>query len=130
MFWDFRYTELKITVPEIGIVGLHAENLGIESVLVDGEPTDFEYYPHSAHKDAESERKWSSVTSPSSAADAAGSTYMSALERELVPNLLINCCKASKAGSELQEQLVAENEVQQSSEESKQVVVYFCSCLE
>lgn len=127
MFWDFRYTELKITVPEIGIVGLHAENLGIESVLVDGEPTDFEYYPHSAHKDAE---KWSSVTSPSSAADAAASTYMSALERELVPNLLINCCKAPKAGSELQEQLVAENEAQQSSEEAKQVMVSFCSCLE
>ncbi|KAM5571088.1 transcription initiation factor TFIID subunit 2 [Rosa sericea] len=118
----YGYTELKITVPEIGIVGLHAENLGIESVSVDGEPTEFEYYPHSNHRDSESERDWSSVTSPSSAADAAGSSYLSALERELVPNLLINCCKAFKAGSEVQEQVVVvENEAaQQSSEEAKQ----------
>jgi hypothetical protein len=42
----YGYTELKIAVLEIGIVGLHAENLGIESVWVDGEPTEFEYYPH------------------------------------------------------------------------------------
>ncbi|XP_008244038.1 PREDICTED: transcription initiation factor TFIID subunit 2 [Prunus mume] len=118
----YGYTELKISVPEIGIVGLHAENLGIESVSVDGEQTEFEYYPHSNHKDAESEKRWSWVTSPSYAADAAGSTYISALERELVPNLLINCCKAFKAGSELQEQLVVDNEVQHSSGEAKQNV--------
>ncbi|XP_009346760.2 transcription initiation factor TFIID subunit 2 isoform X2 [Pyrus x bretschneideri] len=118
----YGYTELKIVVPEIGIVGLHAENLGIESVSVDGEQTEFEYYPQSNHKDAESERRWSWVTSPSSAADAAGSTYISALERELVPNLLINCCKAFKAGSEPQEQLLGDNEVQQSSGEAKQNV--------
>ncbi|KAM1377830.1 hypothetical protein FF1_039286 [Malus domestica] len=118
----YGYTELKIVVPEIGIVGLHAENLGIESVSVDGEQTEFEYYPQSNHKDAESERRWSWVTSPNSAADAAGSTYISALERELVPNLLINCCKAFKAGSEPQEQLLGDNEVQQSSGEAKQNV--------
>ncbi|KAM0980020.1 hypothetical protein ACFX13_016058 [Malus domestica] len=88
-----------IVVPEIGIVGLHAENLGIESVSVDGEQTEFEYYPQSNHKDEESERSWSWVTSSSSAADAAG---------------------ASKAGSELQEQLVGDNEVQHSSGEVKQ----------
>ncbi|XP_068304951.1 transcription initiation factor TFIID subunit 2 isoform X2 [Pyrus communis] len=118
----YGYSELKIVVPEIGIVGLHAENLGIESVSVDGEQTEFEYYPQSNHKDAESERRWSWVTSPSSAADAAGSTYISALERELVPNLLINCCKAFKAGSDPQEQLLGDNEVQQSSGEAKQNV--------
>ncbi|XP_050376099.1 transcription initiation factor TFIID subunit 2 isoform X2 [Argentina anserina] len=117
----YGYTELKVTVPEIGIVGLHAENLGIEGVSVDGEPADYEYYPHSNHRDSESERNWSSVTSPSSAADAAGSCYISALERELVPNLLINCCKAFKGRSEVQEQVVAaENEALQSSEEAKQ----------
>ncbi|KAM0982889.1 hypothetical protein ACFX2J_015626 [Malus domestica] len=94
-----KNTLLHIVVPEIGIVGLHAENLGIESVSVDGEQTEFEYYPQSNHKDEESERSWSWVTSPSSAADAAG---------------------ASKAGSELQEQLVGDNEVQHSSGEVKQ----------
>lgn len=115
-----RYTELEIAVPDIGIVGLHAENLGIESVLVDGDPTEFEYYPHN-YQNVESCGRWSSVTTPSSAADAAGSAYVSALERELVPNLLINCCKAFKTGSELQELPVLENGVQQSSGEANQV---------
>jgi transcription initiation factor TFIID subunit 2 len=40
---------LEIAVPEIGIVGLHAENLGIGSVLVDGEAAEFEYYPRQHH---------------------------------------------------------------------------------
>lgn len=124
-FLIFRYTELEIAVPDIGIVGLHAENLGIESVLVDGEPTEFEYYPHS-HTNVEKENRWSSVTTPSSAADAAGSAYLSALERELVPNLLINCCKAFKTGNELQELPVLENGAQQSSGEANQVSVANC----
>ncbi|KAJ7956578.1 transcription initiation factor TFIID subunit 2 [Quillaja saponaria] len=103
----YGYTELEIAVPDIGIVGLHAENLGIESVLVDGETTEFEYYPHQLP--VENENRWSSVSSPSTAADAAGSAYLSALERELVPNLLINCCKAFKAESEHPEHPVSEN---------------------
>ncbi|KAK7330203.1 hypothetical protein VNO77_24390 [Canavalia gladiata] len=104
----YGYTELEIVVPEIGIVGLHAENLGIESVWVDGEPTEFEYYPHHQQQ-LEDEKRFSSVCSPSSAADAAASVYMSALEKELVPNLLINCCKPSKTESEQQEQPISEN---------------------
>lgn len=114
-----RYTELEIAVPDIGIVGLHAENLGISSVLVDGEPSEYEYYPHSQNLD--NERRWSSVMSPACAADVAGSLYLSALDRELVPNLLINCCKGFKVENELQEQLVLEN-ASQSSGEVKQVI--------
>lgn len=125
-FWFDRYTELEIAVPDIGIVGLHAENLGIESVLVDGDPTEFEYYPYS-YQNVESGGRWSSVTTPSSAADAAGSAYVSSLERELVPNLLINCCKAFKTGSELQELPVLENGVQQTSGEANQVSIAICA---
>lgn len=109
-------------MPEIGIVGLHAENLGIDSVWVDGEPTEFEYYPHHQQQ-VEDDKRFSSVCSPSSAADAAVSVYMSVLEKELVPNLLINCCKPSKAESEQpQEQPASENGFH-SSAEPKQVIV-------
>ncbi|XP_010537431.1 PREDICTED: transcription initiation factor TFIID subunit 2 [Tarenaya hassleriana] len=109
----YGYTELEVTVPDIGIVGLHAENLGIESVLVDGEPTVFEYYPH--HQNPENESRWSSVSDPASAADAATVEYVGVLRREDTENLLINCCKPSKA---LTEQL----ECPQSSGEAKQNV--------
>lgn len=109
-------------MPEIGIVGLHAENLGIGSVLVDGEAADFEYYPRQNH--LESEKRWSAVSTPSSAADAAGAAYVSALERELVPNLLINCCKGFKSGSD--QQAVAENGFHSSGETKQQVIVSIC----
>ncbi|XP_057420384.1 transcription initiation factor TFIID subunit 2 isoform X3 [Lotus japonicus] len=105
----YGYTELKIAVPEIGIVGLHAENLGIGGVWVDGEPTEFEYYPHQQQQVEEDGKRWSSVSSPSSAADEAASLYLSSLEKELVPNLLINCCKPFKPETEQQEQPVSEN---------------------
>lgn len=121
---------MKIAVPEIGIVGLHAENLGIESVWVDGEPTEFEYYPHQ-YSQNDDEKRWSSVTSPSSAADAAVSVYLSSLEKELVPNLLINCFKPSKTETEQQqkehekEQPVTENGFHSAAaaEPPKQVIV-------
>lgn len=120
----FSYTELEIAVPDIGIVGLHAENLVIESVSVDGEPTEFEFYPHSQH--IENEKRWSSISSASSAADVASSMYVSALERELVPNLLIMCCKPEKSASEQQGQQSLENGLQ-SSGEAKQVIVIIIS---
>ncbi|KAI4319190.1 hypothetical protein MLD38_032820 [Melastoma candidum] len=113
------YTELEIAVPDIGIVGLHAENLGIVNVSVDGELTEFEYYPQNHSVD--SERRFSSVTSAASAADIAGSLYLSALDKELVPNLLINCCKGFKVDSELQEQSAVDNS-SHSSGETKQNV--------
>ncbi|KAL2338293.1 hypothetical protein Fmac_012739 [Flemingia macrophylla] len=115
------YTELEIAVPEIGIVGLHAENLGIESVWVDGEPTEFEYYPHHQQQ-VEDDKRFSSVCSPTAAADAAVSVYLSALEKELVPNLLINCCKPSKTESEQQqEQPVSENGFHSAAEPKQNV---------
>ncbi|KAL5815631.1 hypothetical protein ACOSQ4_026272 [Xanthoceras sorbifolium] len=115
----YGYTELEIVVPDIGIVGLHAENLGIESVLVDGELTEFEYYPH--HHIVESEKRWRSVLSSSSAADAAAAAYVSALERELVPNLLINCCKPSKGLAEQIDQMNIENRPESSGEAKQNV---------
>ena len=127
VFWFFSYTELEIAVPDIGIVGLHAENLVIESVSVDGEPTEFEFYPH--HQHTASEKRWSSVSSASSAADVASSMYVSALERELVPNLLIMCCKPEKSASEQQGLQSLENGLQSSAEqpEPKQVIVIIIS---
>ncbi|TYH08814.1 hypothetical protein ES288_A07G046700v1 [Gossypium darwinii] len=112
----YGYTELEIEVPDIGIVGLHAENLGIESVLVDGEPTDFEYYPRSQSSDIE--KRWASaVSSPSSAADVAAAAYIMALDTELIPNLLINCCNKMQI-----EQMNTEpNGVQSSAEVNQNV---------
>ncbi|TYI17738.1 hypothetical protein ES332_A07G046100v1 [Gossypium tomentosum] len=112
----YGYTELEIEVPDIGIVGLHAENLGIESVLVDGEPTDFEYYPRSQSSDIE--KRWASaVSSPSSAADVAAAAYITALDTELIPNLLINCCNKMQI-----EQMNTEpNGVQSSAEVNQNV---------
>ncbi|KAB2072839.1 hypothetical protein ES319_A07G044500v1 [Gossypium barbadense] len=116
----YGYTELEIEVPDIGIVGLHAENLGIESVLVDGEPTDFEYYPRSQSSDIE--KRWASaVSSPSSAADVAAAAYIMALDTELIPNLLINCCNKMQI-----EQMNTEpNGVQSSAENVKSVRVNY-----
>ncbi|XP_071704745.1 transcription initiation factor TFIID subunit 2 isoform X2 [Rutidosis leptorrhynchoides] len=85
----YGYTEIEVAVPENGIVGLHADNLIIESVVVDGEPARFEIFPH--YQQMDSDDRWCSVSSANSAADAAGSVYVSCLERELVPNLLIMC---------------------------------------
>ena len=115
---------MEIAVPDIGIVGLHAENLGIVSVSVDGDPTEFEYYPRTQH--VESEKSFKAVSSPTSAADAAGSIYLSSIEKELVPNLLINCCKAFKNGSEKQDQPFLENGVQPAVEDKQVVAVSYC----
>lgn len=87
---------------------------------MDGEPTEFEYYPQN-YECSESESKWSTVLTPNSAAEAAGSAYVSALERELVPNLLINCCKGFKTGNEQQDQILMENGTEYSNGEIKQV---------
>ncbi|KAL9250326.1 Transcription initiation factor TFIID subunit 2-like protein [Drosera capensis] len=63
------YSELEIIVADSGIVGLHAENLEIERVSVDGNPTEFDFFPH--YQPVEIENRWCSVSSVSSAADAA-----------------------------------------------------------
>ncbi|XP_016506800.1 transcription initiation factor TFIID subunit 2 isoform X1 [Nicotiana tabacum] len=97
----YGYTELDIVPPENGILGLHADNLVIDSVTVDGEPTEFEVFPH--YLPLENGDRWCSVSSTTSAADAAGSVYLSSLDRELVPNLLIMCRKSTKDEIEKQE---------------------------
>ncbi|XP_076922819.1 transcription initiation factor TFIID subunit 2-like isoform X2 [Bidens hawaiensis] len=100
----YGYTELELVVPENGIVGLHADNLMIECVTVDGEPARFEIFPH--YQQMDSDDRWCSVSSANSAADAAGSVYVSCLERELVPNLLIMCSnEAAKLVVEQPEQM-------------------------
>lgn len=110
-----RYTELEVVVPENGIVGLHADNLMIENVLVDGGPARFEIFPH--YQQMDSDDRWCSVSSANSAADAAGSVYVSCLERELVPNLLIMCSnEVVKPVPEQPEQIVHENGTQTETE--------------
>ncbi|KAI3820951.1 hypothetical protein L1987_08506 [Smallanthus sonchifolius] len=115
----YGYTELEVVVPENGIVGLHADNLMIECVTVDGEPSRFEIFPH--YQQMDSDDRWCSVSSANSA-DAAGSVYVSCLERELVPNLLIMCSnEAAKPVLEQPEQSGQENGTQISSESKQNV---------
>ncbi|KAL6507751.1 hypothetical protein OROGR_023946 [Orobanche gracilis] len=90
----YGYTELQIVIPDNGIVGLHADNLAIESVTVDGDPAEFEVFPHYQHLNPKD--RWCVVSSATSAADASGSVYLSSLEIELLPNLLIMCSKTTK----------------------------------
>lgn len=116
----YGYTELEIAVPSSGIIGLHAENLEIERVYVDGEPAEFDVFPH--YQPVEIENRWCSVSSVNSAADAAGVTYISALERELVPNLLILCRRPIDGVNQQHGQLTMENGGQ-SNGEVKQVNV-------
>ncbi|KAF5806616.1 putative peptidase M1, membrane alanine aminopeptidase, aminopeptidase N-like protein [Helianthus annuus] len=117
----YGYTELEVAVPENGIVGLHADNLMIECVTVDGEPARFEIFPH--YQQMDSDDRWCSVSSTNSAADAAGSVYVSCLERELVPNLLIMCSNeaTTKPVPEQLEETVQENGTQTSSESKQNV---------
>ncbi|GMH30011.1 hypothetical protein Nepgr_031854 [Nepenthes gracilis] len=115
----YGFTELEIIVPESGIVGLHAENLEIERVSVDGEPAEFDVFPH--YQPVQIEDRWCSVSSISSAADAAGATYLSALERELVPNLLILCHKSVEPVQPSEGQLNLENGEQPNGEMKQNV---------
>lgn len=105
--YKFRYTELQIAIPDNGIVGLHADNLAIEKVTVDGEPAMFEVFPHYQHLDPKD--RWSVVSSATSAADASGSVYLSSLEIELLPNLLIMCSKTTKTDNNQEEYMQLDN---------------------
>ncbi|CAH9064286.1 unnamed protein product [Cuscuta epithymum] len=96
----YGFTEIEVSVPDNGIVELHADNLVIESVTVDKEPAQFEVFPH--YLDLNSGDRWCSVSSASSAADAAGSVYLSTLDRELVPNLLIMCTTTKPESEQLE----------------------------
>ncbi|CAN4088877.1 unnamed protein product [Withania somnifera] len=114
----YGYTELDVVVPENGILGLHADNLVIDSVTVDGEPTEFEVFPH--YLALENGDRWCSVSSTTSAADAAGSVYLSHLDRELLSNLLIMCKKPVKHDTERQE-MHLENGVNSTAENNQNV---------
>ncbi|XP_043715873.1 transcription initiation factor TFIID subunit 2 isoform X2 [Telopea speciosissima] len=110
----YGYTELKIAVPESGIVGLHADNMKIDKVSVDGEPAEYEFSP--LCQPVEDKRRWHFVSSASFAADAACSTYLSSLDKEMASNLLIKCCKPAKVVSEPEEQGNGGNSTQPSGE--------------
>nr|XP_043639967.1 transcription initiation factor TFIID subunit 2 isoform X1 [Erigeron canadensis] len=115
----YGYTELEVVVPENGIVGLHADNLMIENVMVDGEPARFEIFPHYHETDRD---RWCSLSSANSAADAAGLVYFTNLEREPVPNLLIMCSnEIQKPVAELPDQTVQENGTQTANEPKQNV---------
>ncbi|KAL0410142.1 UNVERIFIED_CONTAM: Transcription initiation factor TFIID subunit [Sesamum latifolium] len=103
----YGYTELQIVIPDNGIVGLHADNLAIEKVTVDGEPAEFEVFPHYQHLDPKD--RWCVVSSATSAADASGSVYLSSLEIELLPNLLIMCSKSTKTDQKQEENQQIDN---------------------
>ncbi|KAL8517741.1 hypothetical protein ACS0TY_015824 [Phlomoides rotata] len=103
----YGYTELQIAIPDDGIVGLHADNLAIEKVTVDGEPARFEVFPHYLHVDPMN--RWCVVSSATSAADASRSSYPSSLEIELLPNLLISCSETAKTDNNQEEYMQLDN---------------------
>lgn len=125
------FTELDVIVPDNGILGLHVDNLKINSVTVDGKAALYDCFPHYMPV-VGSEDRWSSVSSPTSAADAAGSVYLSSIEKELVPNLLIMCALPPKTppvddDDDTQKTAVVvseeKNDAVQTSGEMNQVVV-------
>uniref|UniRef100_A0A1D1ZHW3 Transcription initiation factor TFIID subunit 2 n=2 Tax=Anthurium amnicola TaxID=1678845 RepID=A0A1D1ZHW3_9ARAE len=87
----YGHTEMKILFPESGFIGLHAVNMTIGCVSVNGEPIEFEFFPHC--QVVEDEKRWCSVSCSTTAADAACLTYISSLYKEMVPNLFISCRK-------------------------------------
>lgn len=86
-----RHTEMEIRFPESEVIGLNAVNMTIGSVSVNDEPADFECFEQSTH--IEDGERWCSVSCCTTAADAACSTYISSLDKEMVPNLFISCRK-------------------------------------
>ncbi|CAA0837832.1 Transcription initiation factor TFIID subunit 2 [Striga hermonthica] len=113
----YGYTELRIVIPDNGIVGLHADNLAIEKVTVDGDPAEFEVFPHYQYLDPKD--RWCVVSSATSAADASGSVYLSSLEIELLPNLLIMCSKTSKTDNKQEESMQMDDGEQSSADVSR-----------
>lgn len=105
---------MKILLPKGERIALHADNMTIKAVSVDGESAEFEHFPHCQVLDDE---RWSSVSCSKSAADAACLAYLSSLSREIVPNLIILCNRSTKSTSEQGEQENDGNIVQNSSEE-------------
>ncbi|KAL6846135.1 hypothetical protein ACP4OV_023583 [Aristida adscensionis] len=92
------YTEMKVILPDNDTFALHADNMTIKNILVDGETVEFEYSPH--WNSICDQQNWSSVSCSNTAADAACSTYISSLNRESVPNLVVSSERSVKSITE------------------------------
>ncbi|RLN33659.1 transcription initiation factor TFIID subunit 2 [Panicum miliaceum] len=96
----YGYTEIKVLLADNDTFALHADNMTIRSILVDGETAEFDYSPH--WKNEGDQPNWSSISCLKTAADAACSTYTSALNREAVPNLIVSYERSVKSITEQQ----------------------------
>ncbi|RLM53139.1 hypothetical protein C2845_PMPSC040778 [Panicum miliaceum] len=96
----YGYTEIKVLLADNDTFALHADNMTIRSILVDGETAEFDYSPH--WKNECDQPNWSSISCLKTAADAACSTYTSALNREAVPNLIVSYERSVKSITEQQ----------------------------
>nr|CAB3453354.1 unnamed protein product [Digitaria exilis] len=96
----YGYTEMKVLLADNDTFALHADNMTIRSILVDGESVEFDYSPD--WKNEDNQQNWSSVSCLKTAADAACSTYTSALNREAVPHLIVSYERSVKSITEQQ----------------------------
>ncbi|KAK1314144.1 hypothetical protein QJS10_CPA06g02183 [Acorus calamus] len=113
----FGHTELEVVIPERGLVELYADEMTIRSISVDGEPADYKFFPH--HQVADVEKRWHSASCPDLAADAACTEYISYLEKEMAPNLIIPCQQSETWINDEQSQIHATNGSLESHGESK-----------
>jgi len=100
LVYSLRYTEIKVLLADNDTFALHADNMTIRSILVDGETAEFDYSPH--WKNEGDQPNWSLISCLKTAADAACSTYTSALNREAVPNLIVSYERSVKSITEQQ----------------------------
>ncbi|KAG2643363.1 hypothetical protein PVAP13_2KG296800 [Panicum virgatum] len=96
----YGYTEIKVLLADNDTFALHADNMTIRSILVDGETAEFDYSPY--WKNEGDQPNWSSISCLKTAADAACSTYTSSLNREAVPNLIVSYERSVKSITEQQ----------------------------
>ncbi|XP_066390227.1 transcription initiation factor TFIID subunit 2-like [Miscanthus floridulus] len=96
----YGYTEIKVLLAENDTFALHADNMTIRSILVDGETVEFDYSPH--WKNESDQPNWSSISCLKTAADAACSTYTLSLNREATPNLIVSSERSVKSMTEQQ----------------------------
>jgi transcription initiation factor TFIID subunit 2 len=86
---------MKVLLGDNDTFALHADNMTIRSILVDDETVEFEYSPY--WKNDADQPNWSLVSCSKTAADAACSTYISSLNREDVPNLIVSFERSVKS---------------------------------
>lgn len=92
MAW-FSHTELKVTTKQegkiAGLIGLHAQGLHIEQVLVDGVEARFQFIPSQQQDNSHEGDLSNGSKSQMEAADEAYRKYALDLYREMQPELLI-----------------------------------------